>query len=223
MSGARRTPSPQMGAVHRSDLPGEANPRTRSGALMLVEILDRTPARKSRLIDHLPARSRGRARGCARRRWSQLAHGVARAVIDPDFDLLYHLRRVRVPEPGDRRTVLDMAEAIVVLIAGRGPAAWWTVTWSRISPTDSRRCCRTSAARRHPTASAVWEMFDASLRLERNRARADAAAARPGRTTRRTHPDPLGHIPPAAEPDRAAVARRSDRCDVRRCQPGRGT
>src|SRR5690606_40464718 len=34
----------------------------------------------------------------------------ARWVVDPDFNLDYHVRRVRVPEPGTLRQVFDLAE-----------------------------------------------------------------------------------------------------------------
>ena len=118
-------PSPQMGAVDHLMHRGEANPRTRSG-VMLVEILDRTPD-WTRLLDTYERASRVVPRLRQKAVVPSLPTASPRWVIDPDFDLLYHLRRVRAPEPGDLRTVLDMAEVIVSspLDVGR---PLWTVT-----------------------------------------------------------------------------------------------
>ena len=118
-------PSPQMGAVDHLMHRGEANPRTRSG-VMLVEILDRTPG-WTRLLDTFQRASRVVPRLRQKAVVPSLPTASPRWVIDPDFDLLYHLRRVRAPEPGDLRTVLDMAEVIVSspLDVGR---PLWTVT-----------------------------------------------------------------------------------------------
>ena len=90
---------------------GEANPRTRSG-VMALEILDTTP-------------DWNRYRACfenASRKVLRLRQKVvmptlptapARWVVDPDFNLDFHLRRVRVPEPGTIREVFDLAEIIL--------------------------------------------------------------------------------------------------------------
>ncbi|HEY5857658.1 MAG TPA: wax ester/triacylglycerol synthase family O-acyltransferase [Aldersonia sp.] len=118
-------PSPQMGALDHLMHRGEANPRTRSGVL-LVEILDRTPD-WTRLLDTFERASRVVPRLRQKAVVPSLPTASPRWVIDPDFDLRYHLRRVRAPEPGDLRTVLDMAEVIVSspLDVGR---PLWTVT-----------------------------------------------------------------------------------------------
>ncbi len=42
-----------------------------------------------------------------------LPTGPARWVVDPDFNLDFHVRRVRVPEPGTLREVLDLAEVML--------------------------------------------------------------------------------------------------------------
>src|ERR1700720_1127473 len=87
---------------------GEANPRTRSG-IMALEILDTTPAwdRFLAVFEH------------ASRRVLRLRQKVVRPtfptasprwVVDPDFNLNYHVRRVRVPQPGTLRQVIDLAE-----------------------------------------------------------------------------------------------------------------
>ena len=39
-----------------------------------------------------------------------LPTAAPRWVVDPDFNLDFHVRRVRVPEPGTLREVLDLAE-----------------------------------------------------------------------------------------------------------------
>ena len=42
-----------------------------------------------------------------------LPTAAPRWVVDPDFNLDFHVRRVRVPEPGTLREVFDMAEVIL--------------------------------------------------------------------------------------------------------------
>lgn len=90
---------------------GEGNPRTRSG-IMALEILDRSP-------DWQEFRSRfdNASRKVHRLRQHvvvpTLPTGPARWVIDPDFNLDFHVRRVRVPEPGTLREVLDLAEVML--------------------------------------------------------------------------------------------------------------
>lgn len=90
---------------------GEANPRTRSG-IMALEVLDATPDWNA---------FRGRFENASRRavRLRQkvvvptLPTAPARWVIDPDFNLDFHVRRVRVPRPGTLREVLDLAEVML--------------------------------------------------------------------------------------------------------------
>ncbi|MGI9124408.1 MAG: wax ester/triacylglycerol synthase family O-acyltransferase [Mycobacterium sp.] len=90
---------------------GEANPRTRSG-IMAVEILDATPDWE---------RFRGLFENASRKvlRLRQkvvmptLPTAPARWVVDPDFNLDFHVRRVRVPQPGKLRDVLDFAEVML--------------------------------------------------------------------------------------------------------------
>ena len=87
---------------------GEANPRTRSG-IMALEILDTTPD-----WERFRTRFENASRRAVRLRQKvvvpTLPTGPARWVIDPDFNLDFHVRRVRVPEPGTLREVLDLAE-----------------------------------------------------------------------------------------------------------------
>ena len=90
---------------------GEANPRTRSG-IMAMEILDTTPK-----WDRFRTRYEHASRRVLRLRQKvvmpMLPTAPARWVVDPDFNLDFHVRRVRVPHPGTLRDVLDLAEVIL--------------------------------------------------------------------------------------------------------------
>src|SRR5690606_29744340 len=87
---------------------GEANPRTRPGS-MAVERLDTIPDgdRFRTRFDHA---SRRVLRLREKVVMPTLPTAPARWVVDPDFNLDYHVRRVRVPEPGTLRQVFDLAE-----------------------------------------------------------------------------------------------------------------
>jgi diacylglycerol O-acyltransferase / wax synthase len=50
--------------------------------------------------------------------------GPPRWVPDADFDLTYHLRRARVPEPGDLRAVLDLTQPIAMESFDRARPLW---------------------------------------------------------------------------------------------------
>jgi diacylglycerol O-acyltransferase len=91
-------------------LRGEHDPRGRSAMLSLA-LLDVVPdferlrltfERASRVVLRLRQRVVVPA----------LPLGSPKWIVDPDFDLSYHLRRVRVPEPGTLRQVLDFAQPI---------------------------------------------------------------------------------------------------------------
>src|SRR5581483_793676 len=45
-------------------------------------------------------------------------------VADENFDLSYHLRRIRLPEPGSQRDLLDAAQALGVTPLARNRALW---------------------------------------------------------------------------------------------------
>ncbi|WP_406814767.1 WS/DGAT/MGAT family O-acyltransferase [Mycobacterium sp. M23085] len=100
--------SDELGPVDYLLHRGEANPRTRSG-IMALELLDCAPEWE---------RFRGRFESASRRvlRLRQkvvvptLPTAAPRWVIDPDFNLDFHVRRVRVSEPGTLREVFDLAE-----------------------------------------------------------------------------------------------------------------
>ncbi|WP_046315065.1 wax ester/triacylglycerol synthase family O-acyltransferase [Mycobacterium sp. UM_Kg1] len=87
---------------------GEANPRTRSG-IMGVELLDTTPD-WDRFRNLFESVSRTVLRLRQKVVVPTLPTAAPRWVVDPDFNLDYHVRRLRVPEPDGLRQVLDMAE-----------------------------------------------------------------------------------------------------------------
>ncbi len=113
--------SPLDQILHR----GEANPRTRSG-IMTVEILDCAPD-----WDTFRAKFEAASRKVLRLRQKvvmpTLPTVAPRWVVDPDFNLDFHLRRVRAPHPGTFRQVLDFAE-----VAAQSPLdisrPLWTAT-----------------------------------------------------------------------------------------------
>ena len=90
---------------------GEASPRTRSG-IMALEILDATPdwERFHSLFENA---SRKVLRLRQKVVMPTLPTAPARWVVDPDFNLDFHVRRVRVPQPGTLRDVLDLAEVML--------------------------------------------------------------------------------------------------------------
>jgi diacylglycerol O-acyltransferase len=87
---------------------GEANPRTRSG-IMAVEILDTTPdwQRFRARFDHA---SRKVLRLRQKVVVPTLPTVAPRWVVDPDFNLDFHVRRLRLPDPGSMRQLFDLAE-----------------------------------------------------------------------------------------------------------------
>ncbi len=100
-----------LGAVDYLFHRGEANPRTRSG-IMGLELLDTTPD-----WDRFRNRFENASRRALRLRQKvvtpTLPTAAPRWVVDPDFNLDFHVRRVRVPEPGTLRQVLDLAEVML--------------------------------------------------------------------------------------------------------------
>ncbi|MCX2931466.1 wax ester/triacylglycerol synthase family O-acyltransferase [Mycobacterium sp. CVI_P3] len=100
--------SSELGALDMLLHRGEANPRTRSG-IMALEILDTTPD-WNRFRTGFENASRKVLRLRQRVVVPTLPTAAPRWVVDPDFNLDFHVRRVRVPEPGTLREVLDLAE-----------------------------------------------------------------------------------------------------------------
>lgn len=101
----------ELGAVDQLLHRGEANPRTRSG-IMALELLDTTPDwQRYRTVFDYASRKVPRLR--QKVVMPTLPTALPRWVVDPDFNLDFHVRRVRVPEPGTLRDVFDMAEVIL--------------------------------------------------------------------------------------------------------------
>src|SRR5580704_1662332 len=96
--------SPVDYLMHR----GEAQPATRS-AFLNVEILD-TPADWGRLREAIDRASRVVIRMRQKVVVPPVPATPAQWVVDPDFDLNYHLRRIALPPPGTLRQLLDLAE-----------------------------------------------------------------------------------------------------------------
>src|SRR2546421_10182298 len=89
---------------------GEANPRFRAG-LIGVEILDTTPVWE-RYLDRFDDVSRRVLRLRQKVVTPTFPITAPRWVVDPDFDITFHVRRMRVPGPGTLRDVFDLAEVM---------------------------------------------------------------------------------------------------------------
>jgi diacylglycerol O-acyltransferase / wax synthase len=110
--------SPLDYLLHR----GESYPATRS-AFLDVEILDR-PADWGRLHEGLDRASRVVARMRQKVVIPPVPITAPRWVIDPDFNLDYHLRRVALPAPGTLRQLLDLAEVTLQSPLDTSRALW---------------------------------------------------------------------------------------------------
>lgn len=113
MSDSARKPGlpDELGAVDLLMHRGEANPKTRSG-IMTLELLDTAPD-----WDRYRTVFENASRKILRLRQKvvvpTLPTAAPRWVVDPDFNINFHVRRIRVPEPGTLRQVLDLAEVIL--------------------------------------------------------------------------------------------------------------
>ena len=113
--------SPVDYLLHR----GEAHPATRS-AFMDLEILDQ-PADWSRLREAMDRASRVVIRMRQKVVIPPVPTTPPRWVVDPDFDLDYHLRRVALPAPGTLRQLLDLAEVTLQSPLDTSRALWEAV------------------------------------------------------------------------------------------------
>lgn len=87
---------------------GEANPRTRSG-IMALEVLDTAPDwERFRAVFESASRRVPKLR--QKVVMPTLPTAAPRWVVDPDFNLDFHVRRLRLPAPGSLRAVFDLAE-----------------------------------------------------------------------------------------------------------------
>jgi diacylglycerol O-acyltransferase / wax synthase len=110
--------SPLDYLLHR----GESHPSTRS-AFLNLEILDQ-PADWGRLREAMDRASRVVIRMRQRVVVPPLPTTPPRWVVDPDFDLDYHLRRVALPAPGTLRQLLDLADLTLQSPLDTSRALW---------------------------------------------------------------------------------------------------
>lgn len=103
--------SDQLGPVDYLMHRGEANPRTRSG-IMALELLDTTPD-WNKFLGRFENASRRVLRLRQKVVVPTLPTASPRWVVDPDFNLEFHVRRVRVAEPGTLRDVFNLAEVML--------------------------------------------------------------------------------------------------------------
>jgi diacylglycerol O-acyltransferase len=101
---------------------GESHPSTRS-AFLNLEILDQ-PADWGRLREAMDRASRVVIRMRQKVVIPPLPATPPRWVVDPDFDLDYHLRRVALPAPGTLRQLLDLAELTLQSPLDTSRALW---------------------------------------------------------------------------------------------------
>ena len=113
--------SPLDYLMHR----GESHPATRS-AFLNLEILDQ-PADWGRLREAMDRASRVVVRMRQKVVVPPLPATPPRWVVDPDFDLDYHLRRVALPAPGTLRQLLDLAEVTLQSPLDTSRALWEAV------------------------------------------------------------------------------------------------
>jgi len=113
--------SPVDYLMHR----GEAHPATRS-AFLGVELLDR-PADWARLREAMDRASRVVIRMRQKVVVPPLPTTPPQWVVDPDFDLDYHLRRIALPAPGTLRQLLDLAEVTLQSPLDTSRALWEAV------------------------------------------------------------------------------------------------
>ncbi len=110
--------SPVDYLMHR----GEAHPATRS-AFLGVELFDR-PADWGRLREAMDRASRVVIRMRQKVVIPPVPITPPRWVVDPDFDLDYHLRRIALPAPGTLRQLLDLAEVTLQSPLDTSRALW---------------------------------------------------------------------------------------------------
>ena len=101
---------------------GESQPATRS-AFLNLEILDR-PADWGQLRAAMDRASRVVIRMRQKVVVPTLPTTPPRWVVDPDFDLDYHVRRVALPAPGSLRQLLDAAELTLQSPLDTSRALW---------------------------------------------------------------------------------------------------
>ncbi|MDQ3850977.1 MAG: hypothetical protein M3296_10245, partial [Actinomycetota bacterium] len=100
----------------------EADPRLRS-TITVVYLLDCAPDWERLVAAHEWA-SRLVPRARQRVVEPPLGLGMPTWVVDDEFDLSFHLRRVRLPEPGTLRQLLDLVQAEAMASFDRSRPPW---------------------------------------------------------------------------------------------------
>jgi WS/DGAT/MGAT family acyltransferase len=114
--------SEKVGALDYLLYRGDHDPATRS-TILGIEVLDTTPDwRRFRAVFDRASRSIVRLRQKIVE--PTLPTTSARWVVDPDFDLDFHVRRMRAPRPGSLREVLDFAEVLLQSRLDPGRPLW---------------------------------------------------------------------------------------------------
>lgn len=114
--------SPYLSAFETLTWRVEADPRLRS-TITLVEILDREPDWERLLAAHEWA-TRVVPRFRQRVVEPILPVGRAAWVVDRNFDLNYHVRHIRLPDPGTVRQLLDLAQQQAMTPFDRARSPW---------------------------------------------------------------------------------------------------
>ncbi len=115
---------PKMSASDYMMLIGDEHPKNRS-VMTNIEILDRAPEwqRFRETFDRL---SRVMPRFRQRVVVPSLRTTEPRWVVDPDFDLDYHVRRTHLPQPGTMRQLLDTVEVFAATPLDVARPLWTT-------------------------------------------------------------------------------------------------
>lgn len=117
-SATRRPMEPFDALMYRS----EGDPRARSD-MMAVFVLDQAPE-WDRWVETFDRVSREIPALRQRVIESPVPWVLPQWVVDPDFDLRYHLRRIRLPEPGTWRQLLDALEPLTMSPLDRARPLW---------------------------------------------------------------------------------------------------
>jgi len=115
----------EMNALEALMWRAEGDPRLRS-TLTGLELLDRAPEWERFLAAHDWA-TRMVPRFRQRVVEPPLGVGIPSWAVDPDFDLHYHVRRVRLPEPGTWRQLLAICEQLAMTPFDRARSPWEAV------------------------------------------------------------------------------------------------
>ncbi|MCU1595083.1 MAG: wax ester/triacylglycerol synthase family O-acyltransferase, partial [Frankiales bacterium] len=110
MAALDRLAERELGAMEALFVMGDSEVHTRSTIVMLArldhaipfDVVVRAHERASRLVPHLRRRVIAPVLPISRPYWA----------VDPDFDLSYHVRRVRVPGEGNEQDLMALVEAL---------------------------------------------------------------------------------------------------------------